>query len=452
MQSTTLTVVLIIEMIYAGAAPAIAVTSVKGYHTALDSTNTYNLGGDGGAFWVYSSTERTTVEYLNSTYNTTSGYDGGEPTISKCELPLLSYEQGHFMKTQEERDQVPLEDIFTGCYVIPGASTTFTLSKGSYFFWFLLPQTHFTMAWSSILGYTSLPGNTFTLLQASQSPETLAESCLANYLADVGSTPTPQSSDGASLFPDGSTVQTGYYFYYHFYDDENNVTLNNCPSTNVIQNPCYNTDDFSYSSSECRYAEAGYPSNSSPSVNECIGFLASLVVIYLAMAFYIGAVLPMGNGAALKFYFPLLPGYWRGGSGGRRDSAEDVEVGIEEGQVGVEAVNVEKTYGTVEALKPFSIKLNVGEVTSILGHNGAGTRLSCSLSILITVTTPHSYLFIYLLFSQGKSTFVNMLCCEENPSGGEILVFGESAVSQPHCVRSVLGECKQDDYLYPKVS
>jgi ABC-type multidrug transport system ATPase subunit len=45
-----------------------------------------------------------------------------------------------------------------------------------------------------------------------------------------------------------------------------------------------------------------------------------------------------------------------------------------------------------------------------------------------------------------------MLCCEENPSGGEILVFGESAVSQPHCVRSVLGECKQDDYLYPKLT
>jgi hypothetical protein len=59
-----------------------------------------------------------------------------------------------------------------GCYVIASASSTHM--GASVFFWYLLPQSHFFTAWSNVLGYTSLPGNKFTYVEALQSPEVLA--------------------------------------------------------------------------------------------------------------------------------------------------------------------------------------------------------------------------------------------------------------------------------------
>ena len=72
--------------------------------------------------------------------------------------------------------------------------------------------------------------------------------------------------------------------------------------------------------------------------------MISLIVIYLAFAFYIGAVFSQGNGAALKLYFFLQPGYWRLRSCGNKEDS-DVEAGMsgdgeKDGQVGVEAVDV----------------------------------------------------------------------------------------------------------------
>ena len=172
-------------------------------------------------------------------------------------------------------------------------------------------------------------------------------------------------------------------------------------------------------------------------------YLASLVAIYLAFAFYIGAVLPQGNGAALKFYFFLQPGYWRRSFGGDKEDS-DVEAGIsvdgeEVSRVGVEALDVSKSYGKVAALKPFSIKLNVGEVTSLLGHNGAGAFAFHSSTVLLAGLLIPTSVLPTKSFS-GKSTFVNMLCCEKNPSSGDVFVFGQSVKSNPHFIKSVLGE------------
>lgn len=57
-----------------------------------------------------------------------------------------------------------------------------------------------------------------------------------------------------------------------------------------------------------------------------------------------------------------------------------------------------------------------------------------------------------LLLSTGKSTFANILCCEQSSSGGDILVFGRSVCNDQHTVRRMVGECKQDDYLWPNLS
>ena len=67
--------------------------------------------------------------------------------------------------------------------------------------------------------------------------------------------------------------------------------------------------------------------------------------------------------------------------------------------------------------------MNPGEVTALLGHNGA-----------------------------GKTTLSNILCCEIAGTEGDIRVFGHSVYKNAHAVRSMVGLCKQDDYLWPNLT
>ena len=89
-----------------------------------------------------------------------------------------------------------------------------------------------------------------------------------------------------------------------------------------------------------------------------------LVILHSVLAAYVTTVMPTGNGARMKPWFVFSPGYWCGG--GKRGGKGEGQ------QNGVEAVNVSKAYGRGEALKPFSLTMKSGEVTAILGHNGAG--------------------------------------------------------------------------------
>lgn len=81
------------------------------------------------------------------------------------------------------------------------------------------------------------------------------------------------------------------------------------------------------------------------------------------------------NGAPRKFYFFLLPSYWCGGcikkSSRKDDSSADA--------VGIAVNDVRKQYGDFEALKGVSMRMERGEVTAILGHNGAGAFLLCTI-------------------------------------------------------------------------
>ena len=221
-----------------------------------------------------------------------------------------------------------------------------------------------------------------------------------------------------------------FYSYDLYYDD-----TSTCPGTGVVPDLC------SGSSSECSSPKLGSPTTGGASVNDTIGLLASLVLIYSLLAGYIVAVLPMGNGAALKFYFPFLPKYWCGGRGS--DKGGNGQEG------GVEAVGVSKSYGQMQALKPFSLTMKTGEVTALLGHNGAGKCFFVWFdtmwpSPLTIKTTSQS--------SAGKSTFVNVLCCEQNPTGGDIRVQGHSITSDQDKISKMIGECKQDDILWPNLT
>ena len=80
----------------------------------------------------------------------------------------------------------------------------------------------------------------------------------------------------------------------------------------------------------------------------------------------------MGNGAASKWYFPVSKRFWCSFCrGGNNESREDNE----EEQEGVDANNVSKRYGKVEALKPLSLTMKPSQVTALLGHNGAGKSM-----------------------------------------------------------------------------
>lgn len=399
-RSLTLTVFIIMGMIVASSVPVIAAASSSYYNmSASAASDTWSTpSATGGAFWLYGSTERTKVD---------SGFevDDNEAsfTTSQCQNPLVSFDQGRNFKTEAEREDVTREDIFEGCYTIQGASSVPRGARS--FFWYLIPHYHFMAAWSNIVGYTSLPGNKFSIAEASQSPEELATKSLMNYKGGEG---YDQSNTNVTsgLFPQGSTILVDYpynpttrYNYDEFYEP-----TSNCPPTSV-SNLC----DVS-TSAQCYTLKQGYdPSTGSPSLNDTLGYLVSLVVIYSILAAYTAAVIPMANGAAMKFYFPFQWSYWFGNC---RHSSGDVHDGVE-------AIGVSKRYGKVEALQPFNLTMKPSEVTALLGHNGA-----------------------------GKSTFVNMLSGEQNPTSGDIRVQGHSVASDHRSICKLIGECKQDDILW----
>lgn len=161
----------------------------------------------------------------------------------------------------------------------------------------------------------------------------------------------PSNANGTSLFPQGSTIMIEEYYDWNstLYPEE---PMSNCPSKNV-SNICL--EDFG----TCSNAIQGYPASGSSSLNDSIGFLLVLVIGYSLLAGYVIDVLPGENGAALKFYNPLNIRC-------RRRHTND------DGEDGVVAKNVSKSYGKVNALQPFNLTMKSSQVTTLLGHNGAG--------------------------------------------------------------------------------
>jgi ABC-type Na+ transport system ATPase subunit NatA len=311
-----------------------------------------------------------------------------------------------------------------GCYVVAGSSANSNMRS---FVWYFFPQYHFINAWSNILGFTSLPGNSFSFAEALYSPEYLSQLALSNYKGGKGY--DPSNTNGTSLFPQGSTIVSAMQYDYD-YTTTYVEYASNCPSGNV-SNLC---DDFA----QCHSPLQGYPSSESPSVYDCIGFMMVLVVGYSLLAGYVIAVHPMDNGAAMKFYNPLNIHCYR-----HKRSTNN-------GEDGVVATNVSKSYGKVDALKPFSLTMKTSEVTALLGHNGAGRYPNTSFFVLFKPC--FLALTVFDNNDTGKSTFVNLLCCAQNPSKGDIRIGELSIISDRQAIQKIIGECKQDDFLWPNLS
>jgi hypothetical protein len=369
-QSTALSVFVVMVIIMVSAAPTIA-TSLRASAVSVY----WNEDGAAGAFWAYASTEQVGIEYGGDyIYNITTGeYDyivSDEPTVNSYQTPIISYEKSRVYGSPEENlERYSKEDYFLGCYVRAGAATQFSRTALASFLWFFVPQAHFMTAWSNILGYTSMPGNTFGFGHASKSPNVLATEALFNYKGGkVEPLYDEKNTNETSLFPQGSTVETEYN--YDFYscdwspDLETTICESNCPP--------------GYSLSTCPNAAKGYPLSPSgggraPSFNDAIGYLFAVALVYSLLAAYLSSVFPMGNGSPMKFYFPFLPSYWLGGSkkGDTGDDSpamdeEEVVGSVADRDVGVNAIGVSKRYGELEALKPLNLRMRKGEVTGKL--------------------------------------------------------------------------------------
>lgn len=113
-QSAFLTAFIVLGMIVASSVPAIAASANNAWPSASSTMYGYTSGYQGGAFWLYASTEQANQNWDYNVDPDTFEYDYDNPviTVTKCEVPIVSYDQSRFYKTDEEREDVSKQDIF----------------------------------------------------------------------------------------------------------------------------------------------------------------------------------------------------------------------------------------------------------------------------------------------------------------------------------------------------
>ena len=159
------------------------------------------------------------------------------------------------------------------------------------------------------------------------------------------------------------------------------------------------------------------------------------VALYLALAWYASQVAP-GQGAARKWYFPLLPSTY--GYRTLEKPPDDGEgpvnplVGVEDddrralearapgAKIVVDVENLSKTFGALRAVDRVSLQLADSEVFCLLGHNGAGK--TTALGVLTGLLDPDA-------------------------STRRVSVFGNDVLAPGglDALRSTLGVCPQHD-------
>ena len=92
-------------------------------------------------------------------------------------------------------------------------------------------------------------------------------------------------------------------------------------------------------------------------------------------------------------------------------------------QKAIQALNLQKCFGELAAVKGVNFEVQQGEIFSLLGPNGA-----------------------------GKSTTISMLSCLLAPSGGDACVMGHSIVKEAQAVKPTIGIVPQEIALYGDLS
>jgi ABC-type multidrug transport system fused ATPase/permease subunit len=356
-------------------------------------------------FWLYRQTEVRINDFsyvtddtiFNNNQTTNNNYD-------TCHIPIISQLESNNYKTPEQRETVSPDQFFTGCYVSAGWgstswSSTRKLNIGTAIWWFF-PYYHFLTIWGNFCGYTAYDPNLD--FQAEQMTMT------AGQLArDAFPTTLPPNNSGntsfASLFPQGSMIQHETYYTYTSPCAYGGCPelLSNCPAVDY-NNGAYGLCESISTASTCPRALDPSPAEGK-SVYFMFVMLMAVSFTYMLMAAYWGIVF-LGGAGTYPMYFFLLPSYWfgatqqssinkRGDHNNDRNTTSNNHMNVSDDEDNkdadgtttphstrtgttnecVKVMNVGKSYGTVQALKPVTFEMACGEVTALLGHNGAGT-------------------------------------------------------------------------------
>ncbi|CAF3018525.1 unnamed protein product [Rotaria sp. Silwood2] len=164
-------------------------------------------------------------------------------------------------------------------------------------------------------------------------------------------------------------------------------------------------------------------------------------VIYLLLALYIENIWPGEYGIPKGVLYPFKLSYWRGSTKSRihhvneainesNDRSSTGSTAFEseptDKELGVQLINVSKTYSflfksrpPVHAVSNLSMNIYSGQLTALLGHNGA-----------------------------GKSTTISMITGLIPPTSGHIIVNGYDIATSMDNVRNTLGLCPQYNILF----
>lgn len=162
--------------------------------------------------------------------------------------------------------------------------------------------------------------------------------------------------------------------------------------------------------------------------------LFACIIFWGFWGWYLARVLRPAYGTALPFYFPFTSSYWCPSSGKRDDAENDIEydtdVPVEpvgdnlrkqasEGR-SIEIRGLQKNFGEKVAVNNISMSMYSGQITCLLGHNGA-----------------------------GKTSLIGCLTGAIAPTSGTAFVAGKDIRSQLGDIREDLGICLQHDCLFP---
>lgn len=179
------------------------------------------------------------------------------------------------------------------------------------------------------------------------------------------------------------------------------------------------------------------------SIGLCIQTLAYSCVFSFVISWYVNRVMPGSYGRSRPLYFPFTRSYWFGGknimplekhnenvikndeneaSVLREPVSETLKQQARDG-ISIELLNLSKTYGKKTAVSDLTFSMYSGQVTALLGENGA-----------------------------GKSTTINMLTGMVAPTSGNAIIAGKDVQTQIDEVRQNLGVCLQHDCLFPNLT
>ncbi|KAG7396498.1 hypothetical protein PHYBOEH_002205 [Phytophthora boehmeriae] len=178
-----------------------------------------------------------------------------------------------------------------------------------------------------------------------------------------------------------------------------------------------------------------------------IGMQVLDTLLYILLGKYCEKVVPQEFGVAEKWYFFLMKKFWfpqtsqlvpteaqineeTGNMVANSDAVEPVRYDLKQQEKNDRAVSIaglRKEFavhgGTKIAVHGLHLKFYEGEITCLLGHNGA-----------------------------GKTTVISMLTGMTPPTSGDAWVRGHSVVTGMRLIRRSLGYCPQHSVLYPTLT